>query len=276
MGSLATRGLGRSVVAHDPRPPGANRSPRAPAEEALRRYWDDDAATYDRWREHGVRSAGERAAWAAVLGRLLPPGGAKVLDVGAGTGFLSLTAARMGYEVTSLDIAPGMLARLEQTAADEGLSIKIVCAPAHEPPSGPFDAVMERLTLWALPDPAQALAAWREVAPGRLIAVECEIGRDYVEGLRRRARKFLARARRLPPEHHAAEPVVQRALPPMDHTSPSAFVELIAAAGWRSPHLMRLRDVEWARQVAVPPLDRLAGVTPEYLITATSAARGGP
>jgi ubiquinone/menaquinone biosynthesis C-methylase UbiE len=246
-----------------------NRSSRTRAEEALRRYWDDDAATYDRWREHGAWSAGERAAWAAVLARRLPPVGAKVLDVCAGTGFLSLAAARMGYEVTALDISPGMLARLEQTAAHEALTIKLVCASAHEPPSGPFDAVMERLALWTLPDPEQALAAWREVAAGGLIAFECMIGRDYVEGLRRRARKFLARVRGLPAEHRTAEPEVRRALPPMGDTSPSAFVQLIEAAGWRSPHLMRLRDVEWARQVALPPLDRLVGVTPEYVITAT-------
>src|SRR5919108_3664505 len=108
------------------------RSPRARAEGALRRYWDDDSATYDLWREHGVWSAGERAAWAAVLARLLPPVGAKVLDVGAGTGFLSLAAARMGYEVTAVDISPGMLAHLRRAAADEALTIEIVCASAHE------------------------------------------------------------------------------------------------------------------------------------------------
>ena len=175
----------------------------------------------------------------------------------------------MGYRVTALDISPGMLARLQQAADDEALTIDIVNAPAHEPPPGPFDAVMERVALWTLPDPEQALAAWREVAAGGLIAFESMIGRDYVEGLRRRARGFLARARRCLAEHHIAEPEVQRALPRMGDTSPSAFVQLIEAAGWQSPHVMRLRDVEWARQVALPPLDRLAGVTPEYVITAT-------
>jgi len=64
---------------------GAATSTPAPPEQALRDYWDADAKTYDRWREHGAWSAGERAAWTAVLSRLLPAG-ARVLDVGAGTG----------------------------------------------------------------------------------------------------------------------------------------------------------------------------------------------
>lgn len=246
----------------------------AKADQALRRYWDLDAATYDRWREHGAWSPGERGAWAAALSQLLPPAGAKVLDVGAGTGFLSLTAARLGYEVTALDISAGMLARLQQTAAAEGLHVETVCGPAHAPPPGPFDAVMERLVLWTLPDPDLALAAWRRVGAARLVAFEgLWTGRDYVEGLRRRARELLRRARRLPPEHHAPYPSeLCAALPLVSDVSPNALVELIEAAGWRSAQLLRLRDVEWARQLALSPLDRLAGVTPEYAITAQPSA----
>jgi SAM-dependent methyltransferase len=242
--------------------------PRKRAEEALRLYWDVDARTYDRWSEHGAWSPGERAAWAGALAQLLPPPGARVLDVGAGTGFLSLAAARLGYEVTALDISPGMLSRLEHAAHEENLAIEIVCAPAHKPPDGPFDAVIGRLLLWTLPDPAEALAAWRQVTRGPLVAFEALRGRDYVEGLRRRARRALWRTRRLPPEHHRTSPEIRAALPRVGDVSPSGFVSLIEAAGWRWPELVRLRDVEWARLLALPPLDRLAGVTPEYAIRA--------
>lgn len=166
----------------------------------LRRYWDHDAPTYDLWREHGAWSPGERAAWTAALTYLLPPPGAKLLDVGAGTGLLSLAAARLGYEVTALDISAAMLDRLRATAAEEKLHVHTVCASAHEPPPGPFDAVIERLALWTLPDPSLALRAWREVTPGRLIAFEgVWTGRDYIEGLKRRGRRVLHRVRTLPP-----------------------------------------------------------------------------
>ena len=63
-----------------------------------------------------------------------------------------------------------MLARLEAKAAAEQLPIETIEGSAGEPPSGAFDAVIERLLLWTLPDPVGALAAWREVCPtGRLI-----------------------------------------------------------------------------------------------------------
>ena len=246
-------------------------------ERELRRYWDDDAATYDRWAEHGAWSHAERAAWAGVLRRLLPAHGLRVLDVGAGTGFLSLAAARLGYQVTALDISGKMLERLDESAARERLDIKIVRGEADDPPLENFDAVMERLALWTLPDPVHALGTWREAAPdGHLIAFEgMWSGRDYSEGLRRRARALLRRSRRLEPEHHAPySPELKAAIQLGNEISPSAVVEAMVDAGWAYPHLHRLRDVEWARELALPPLDRLLGVTPEYVIVSGRRSPG--
>ncbi len=52
--------------------------------------------------------------------------GAKVLDIGCGTGALALPLARMGAEVTAFDIASGMLKKLETIAEKEGLPIHTV------------------------------------------------------------------------------------------------------------------------------------------------------
>jgi SAM-dependent methyltransferase len=238
--------------------------------EALRTYWDADAATYDGWPEHRAWSSAERAAWAAVLKRLLPPRGARVLDVGAGTGFLSLAAARLGYDVTALDISSGMLDRLRLAAASEKLTIKIVQAAAHEPPAGPFDAVMERQLLWMQPDPKVPLAAWREVTSGPLLVFELFFkDSGYLERTRRQARRMLRNARRLPPEHHDPSAELRTRLPRPSYPTPGALIELVEATGWRAPQLLRLRDVEWARQITRSPLERLAGSTPEYVISAT-------
>lgn len=250
---------------------------RSAAHEALRGYWDDDAATYDLWREHGAHSAAERAAWRGELSRYLPACGARVLDVGAGTGFLSTAAARLGYEVTAVDISPGMLARLEASAVREGLTIDTVCASAECPPPGPYDVVIERLVLWTLPDPVAALRAWMQVLVpgGRLLVFEALwAGGSYGEALRRRARELLHRLQHATREHHGDYPSeLVSSLPLLADPSPNRIVETIEAAGWRNVRLARLSDVEFARTAVLPRLGQSLGATPEYVVQADADPR---
>ncbi|PZS40155.1 MAG: hypothetical protein DLM62_04405, partial [Pseudonocardiales bacterium] len=86
-------------------------------------YWERAAATYEQAEGHHPQTALEWAAWRGALGRLLPPPPARVLDVGAGTGILSLAAAQLGYTVTAVDLAPAMLQRLVALAAADGLEV---------------------------------------------------------------------------------------------------------------------------------------------------------
>lgn len=241
--------------------------------EDIRRYWDEDAATYDASRQHRPTDPGVVAAWTAAIEASLPPPPARVLDCGAGTGFLSLVAARLGHQVTALDLAPAMLGRLRARAEADGLEIDTVTGPADEPPPGRgYDAVMERHLLWTLPDPGGALAAWRAAAPaGRLVLVESLWGDvDPLEGLRASARRILHRLRKVPPDHHAEyEAELRRALPLGSGTPPERLAELATAAGWRVPRLIRLRDVEWAERMALPLSERLAGTAPRFVLIAT-------
>jgi SAM-dependent methyltransferase len=238
--------------------------------DSVRQYWDAEATIYDHSPDHGVATPAERAAWTAALTRLLPPAGS-VLDVGAGTGFLSLLAARLGYRVTALDLSPGMLAHLHSAARREGLDIEVVEGGAEHPPTGPFDAVIERHLMWMLPDPAAAMAAWRSVAPsGRLVVFE-GLGerRDPVEALRRRARDALDHLRGETHHHATLDPQVQSQLPFGYGVYPDRLLELMEQAGWRTGRLERLHDVEWAQLIARPPLVRVLGVTPRFAISAS-------
>jgi 2-polyprenyl-6-methoxyphenol hydroxylase-like FAD-dependent oxidoreductase len=42
--------------------------------------------------------------------------------------------------------------------------------------------------------------------------------------------------------------------------------ELVAEAGWKSPRLVRLRDVDWATTLELRLPERLLGVTPRFAV----------
>lgn len=236
----------------------------------MRTFWDDDAATYDGSPGHAAHTVAERAAWTATLAQLLPDAPARVLDMGAGTGFLSLPAAALGHAVTAVDIAPAMLEALTDKAAAQGVSVPAIVGDASSPPDGPFDVVIERHVVWTLPDPAAALRAWRAVAPsGRLILVESMWGgaADQGEALRARTRKALRKVRRIPADHHSEYSASMRqALPLAGGTTPDRLVSLVESTGWGPARLQRLYDVEWAMSLAQPLPERMLGVTPRFVV----------
>lgn len=56
-------------------------------------------------------------------------GGARILDVGAGTGRVTLELARAGHHVTALDLDPDLLGALSERA--DGALVETVCADAR-------------------------------------------------------------------------------------------------------------------------------------------------
>jgi len=242
---------------------------------SLRDYWDEDAATYDLADGHVARTAAEQAAWRALLVRLLPPGPCRILEVGAGTGALSLPLARLGHRVTALDISPRMLDRLRAKAAEERLEVETVEGPAERPPAGGFDVVVERLLLWTLRRPPHALAAWRAAAPGgHLLSFGGIWGAaDRLEAARERVRLLLHRLRGRRPEHHAPyDRALTERLPFGRGLGVSESVAAVECAGWTGVRVERLRDVEWARAASLRFPERLLGVTPEFVVIAEDRA----
>lgn len=137
--------------------------------------WDDAAASFDDEPDHGLRDPDVRAAWAELLTRHLPPAPCRVLDLGCGTGTLSVLLASLGYVVVGADLSGGMLARARAKASSAGVEVPLVQGDAAAPPvSGPFDAPVCRHVLWALPDPGRCLARWAALLRpgGRLVLVE--------------------------------------------------------------------------------------------------------
>ncbi len=241
--------------------------------DRIREFWDEDSHTYDSTPSHAISDPLEAAAWRQALGEALPEPGAAVLDVGAGTGALSLLAAELGYEVTALDLSPGMLGRAEIKAKERGLDerMRFVVGSAMEPPEGPFDAVMERHLLWTMPDPVGALGRWRQVA-GRLVLFEGIWGQqDLAQRAKDTAADILRRILRTPDDHHAPYPQeVLAELPLARLPSPAPLLDAVVEAGWSAVRIKRLRDVEWAAKLHGPrPLGWLEHRT-RYAIVASA------
>ena len=74
-----------------------------PRLEETRRIWDSEAPAFDDEPDHGLRDPIIRKAWKNRLIQWLPPSpgaGLSVLDVGCGTGSLSVLLASLGHHVT--------------------------------------------------------------------------------------------------------------------------------------------------------------------------------
>ncbi|WP_314224243.1 class I SAM-dependent methyltransferase [Streptomyces zaehneri] len=136
--------------------------------------WDAAAAAFDEEPDHGLRDPGVRAAWARRLRGWLPERGCDLLDLGCGTGSLSLLAAEQGHRVTGVDLSSAMIDLARAKLA--GRDAVFLVGDAAAPPVGErlFDTVLVRHVLWTLPDPARVLRHWRGlVRPGgRLVLVE--------------------------------------------------------------------------------------------------------
>jgi SAM-dependent methyltransferase len=136
--------------------------------------WDASAASFDDEPDHGLRDPEVRRAWAARLSSWLPARASDVLDLGCGTGSLSLLAAEQGHRVTGVDASPAMVGRARAKLA--GRDAAFLVGDAAAPPVGEqrFDVVLVRHVLWALPDPGRALRHWRGLLRpgGRLVLVE--------------------------------------------------------------------------------------------------------
>ena len=139
-------------------------------------HWNRRALGFDSDFGHSIRTPAERAAWDRIL-ELVVGGRAPLdaLDVGCGTGFLSLELAARGHRVTGIDFAPQMLAEAQRKAASrEGLPVRFQegDAEALRFSDVSFDLVITRHVLWTLPHPEAAIDEWiRVLRPGGRLAI---------------------------------------------------------------------------------------------------------
>jgi SAM-dependent methyltransferase len=122
----------------------------------------------------------------ALWDELAAAAGGAVLDVGAGTGRVTLALARAGHDVTALDIDAELLGELERRAADAGVAVDTVVADAAD-----FDLEGREFALVAAPMQTIQLlrerdgffaSARRALAPGGLVALALADATEPFEG----------------------------------------------------------------------------------------------
>lgn len=115
--------------------------------------------------------------------RRLPPGIPEMLeaagtppsalDLGCGSGRLTVALATAGAAATGIDISDRRLAQARERARAEGVDVRFLHADMTEPlpfADGEFAAVLSRLSIMIVPDPVRVLdQARRVLVPGGVV-----------------------------------------------------------------------------------------------------------
>jgi len=132
--------------------------------------WDGVAAGYDEVVTPMILPLAEEA-----LDRVGLRPGLRLLDVAAGTGALSIPAARLGAQVVATDISPAMIERLQARARAEGLANvegRVMDAHALEFDDDTFDVVASQAGVSLIPDLGLGLREMvRAAKPGGRVLV---------------------------------------------------------------------------------------------------------
>lgn len=196
-----------------------------------RAQWEDAAEAWHRWGptlENWLGPATEAMLDAAAVG----PGG-RVLDVAAGAGGQSLTAARRVRptgSVLATDISPTILTYAAKVAAEEGVTNLETLEADGEAldalPAGSFDSAISRVGLIYFPDQARALAGIkRALRPGGKFATITYSTPDKNTFFSLPVGIIRTRAQLPPPQ--PGQPG------PFSLGAPGVLAELLSAAGFR-------------------------------------------
>jgi len=126
-----------------------------PEVEQTRTAWDEIAAGYDELVTPSHMRLGEDALRRAGLRP-----GMRFLDVAAGSGALSIPAARLGAQVLATDVSPRMLEQLEQRARKEDLDLRTQVMDGHALELGDesFDLSGSQFGVMLFPDMPRGIA----------------------------------------------------------------------------------------------------------------------
>ncbi|MGH8898585.1 MAG: class I SAM-dependent methyltransferase [Egibacteraceae bacterium] len=219
-------------------PPG-----QARVQENITGFWDNHALAYDEHEVSRLHTGLARDAWAGVWRSALPTPPADVLEVATGTGQVALLLAELGYCVTGIDLAEGMLslarAKGVRMTNPPGAAVRRRRDPPFPPAS--FDAVVSRYLLWTLREPQVAVANWRRLLRpgGALVAVD---GPWFADNMLRDTKGLDSQEREEYLRHYDEQVVAS--LPLACATPVDTFVAIVGEAGFSDVRVTPLPEIE--------------------------------
>lgn len=210
----------------------------------IKEYWNGRGESYDRSPGHVLLPD----VWREVLRDVLKDV-KSVLDVGCGTGFLSLIIAGMGKDVVGLDISEGMLRVAVDNAKKKGLRVNFKLGDAENLPfkDDSFDAVICRHLIWTLPNPEKAIEEFVRVARKKIVIID---GKWSDNSIKSRLRRCLGRMligiyeRRNPFKNFHYRKEINENLPFYGGVCSEEIVKIVEGMGLSA----RVHDLRWIRE----------------------------
>jgi ubiquinone/menaquinone biosynthesis C-methylase UbiE len=237
----------------------------------IKRYWDTSSLTYDDKSGHGIQTLEERRAWGKAFDNVLPKGHLEVLDVGCGTGELSLLLAEMGYSVTGIDLSDSMIDKAIKKNSSLGLNARFITGDAEEInfDGEVFDVVFNRHLLWTLPHPEKAIKDWRRVLKdnGYVIIIDGYWRKDAIESRLRRLISGIGVLifERKNPWKGWYTKEVRSSLPHPYGLSPEKSKDYLETSGFKDIKIVELKEILEIHTRESPVWQRIACDWPYYM-----------
>lgn len=158
-------------------------------EERSLAYWSGRSAEFSKLHMDAYGSD-KRIVFAEQVALSMPSGGeVRALDLGCGSGFMSLLLLDAGCSVTGIDFSEDMLERARENVADMGYEAEFLQMKAQNLafPDCSFDFVVSRNVTWMLEDVDKVYAEVMRVLKdgGVFLNIDANYGRSFIEAERR-------------------------------------------------------------------------------------------
>lgn len=249
-------------------------APEFQIKELVAHKWDLASGTFDTHHGHGIQSKKERDAWKSSFREVFPEKGLKILDVGCGTGELSILLAEMGHKVTGIDISKKMLEVAKIKAKTCKADIIFEEGDAENPgyDASSFDIVFNRHLLWTLPNPEMAVENWKKVLRkgGKVVIIDGVWDNGSIKSKIRMTSsdilKLLVERKDPRKGHGRYSEELKASLPNFGGAPIEKVKEYLSNAGFEKIQTFDLKDVREAQKEKMPLSERVVRSYQYYLI----------